>query len=103
MADRLSYLKIVQYPKEIISISAFHSWKKNPVTRAMFKDMVIAVFEQLDTPLPLSFEQTVTMTHQREGAMAVIDEILRWEPESVTAAKNKAQQEGKPVEEDDEN
>lgn len=67
----------------------------------MFKDMIIAVFDVLDAPLPDSFEQTITLSHQREGAMTVIDSILSWEPESVTTAKNKATQDGKPVEDEE--
>jgi hypothetical protein len=62
--------------------------------------MIEALLRQLDDTLPSSFEETITLTHQREGAMTVIDSILSWEPESVTVAKNKAAAEGKPVEDD---
>ena len=98
MTDRLSYLKLLQHPQESITPSQFSSWKQLSVTRAMFKDLVIAVFNQLDEPIPASFEQTVILTHQREGAMTVIDQLINWEPETVTEAKNKAAETGKPVE-----
>lgn len=63
--------------------------------------MIEELFRRLDDPLPASFEQTIVLTHQREGAMAVIDSILSWEPESVTIAKNKAMMEGGPVEDEE--
>lgn len=98
MTDRLQYLKYLQVPPENVTPSQFYSWKKSSITKALFKDLVIAIFDELDAPLPETFDQTIITAHQREGAMKMLDELIRWEPESVT----KARAEGK-LEEDNEN
>ncbi len=60
-----------------------------------------AVFRVLDEPIPPSFEETVVLTHQREGAMMVIDQLIQWIPEPVRDARAKAAIEGKEDEDND--
>ncbi len=43
----------------------------------------MGIFNVLDEPVPSTFEQTVTVTHFREGAMSVIDALLKWTPEMM--------------------
>jgi len=103
MTDRLSYLKYLDLSNDPVTVQQFHGWKIHPVTRALFKDIVIAVMDELDAPLPESFDQTIITAHQREGAMKLIDSLITWEPESVRNARTKAAAQGKTLEEVDEN
>ena len=89
MTDRLQYLKYLQVPPENVTPSQFYSWKKSAVTISLFRDVLSAVFDELDAPLPEDFDKTIITVHQREGALKMVDQLFNWEPLSVTEARAK--------------
>lgn len=89
MTDRLQYLKYLQIPPETVTPSQFSAWKKSAVTRTLLRDMLTAVFDELDAPLPEDFDKTIVTVHQREGALKIIDQLFNWEPQSVAEARAK--------------
>ena len=91
MSDRMQYLKFVQHPLDPITPSKFHAWKRDPVTLTLFKDLVSALFNELDNDLPDSFDKTIIIAHQRDvqGCAQRVDgrgdcRLLRFEQLAVS-------------------
>lgn len=61
----------------------FNEWKRSPVTKELFQDILLSYLSQLDEDLPESIDQTIPLVHQREGARKMLDVLVDWEPQSV--------------------
>lgn len=83
MLDHLPYLS---YPKPKITKEHFNRWKSDPCTIELKKALVTSILQEMENPLPSTFDETIICVHQREGSMSMFDELMNWQPELVEAA-----------------
>ena len=83
MLDHLPFLSFQAPP---ITKEHFSRWKQDPCTLLLKQQLVSELVRELDNPLPKTFDETIICVHQREGAMAVLSEIMNWQPALVEEA-----------------
>ena len=80
--------RAMKYPQEEISLDQFHSWKTDPVTQELHRDLITSLIDQLSDDLPEdSIDRSLIQSHQREGARKMLELLFDWEPESVKQIK----------------
>lgn len=86
----LEHLHYLSYPKPTITKEHFSRWQQDPCTIELKKALVKAFLEEMEDALPATIDGTVIAAHQREGAMSVVDQLIRWTPELVEDADDRA-------------
>lgn len=73
----------LERPQEVISVDYFRNWRRDPVTQSLFHDLMVAFLETLGDDLPESLEGAAARALKREGALAMIEQLWNWMPDSV--------------------
>lgn len=66
---------------ETISQDDYNEWLANPVTSRLFGDLTLAIFEDLDDPLPFSTDQALPTAFERQGFNRLAVMVTEWYPE----------------------
>jgi hypothetical protein len=65
---------------EEVTNEEYALWKRHPCTVELQRSLVLWVLDEIATPIPPSTDKTVPIVHQREGAIAVVDQVLDFKP-----------------------
>ena len=73
--------KALLYNPPPVSKEQFSEWKRNPVTEALFKELVEAFMASYDDTLPEdNIDRGTILAYKRDGALEMINVFLEWEP-----------------------
>lgn len=61
----------------------FALWKRHPCTVELHRTLVMFMLDEISTPIPPSTDKTLPIVHQREGAIAVVDQVLDFIPSKL--------------------
>lgn len=64
-----------------ISKEDFSEWKQNPITEALYADLIASVLEQYDDSLPSNSVEGMPAAYRRDGAREVLEIVFEWKPE----------------------
>jgi len=68
--------------KRPISLEQFNKWKNQTITKRLFEDIEVGVFESLLDDLPDETSDAAAMQAMlRQGGRKMAEEILDWAPE----------------------
>jgi len=83
----LDHLPFLSYQAPPITKEHFSRWKQDPCTLLLKQTLVSEILREMENPLPPTFDETIICVHQREGAMGVLTELMKWQPELVEEAE----------------
>jgi len=81
-------LHLERRKRDPVTREQFSNWKRDPVTQSMLYDVAMALVQQLEPAVPHSIDQAAAVALQRNGAIAMLEEVFTWEPRFVTDGEN---------------